>query len=52
MSTEEDKNCYLVLEDGSVFEGKSFGARRQIEGEIGEFFFFFLLIIIFLIYIN
>lgn len=30
-------NTYLVLEDGSVFFGKSFGADVSIDGEIGEF---------------
>ncbi|XP_023245236.1 CAD protein isoform X3 [Copidosoma floridanum] len=31
---EGNRSCYLVLEDGSVFPGQSFGARRQIDGEI------------------
>ena len=28
-------NCHLVLESGKVFSGKSFGAKKQVDGEIG-----------------
>lgn len=28
------KNAFLVLEDGTVFEGKSFGAQKTISGEV------------------
>ena len=26
--------CKLILEDGAVFHGKSFGAERSISGEV------------------
>lgn len=29
--------CYLVLEDGSVFPGTSFGVKKTIDGEVGKF---------------
>lgn len=28
--------CYLVLEDGTVFSGNSFGATKPIDGEVGK----------------
>lgn len=31
---EEQKSCYLVLEDGHVFAGKRFGAERNTMGEL------------------
>jgi len=31
------KTASLILEDGSVFEGYLFGAKRSSPGEIGEF---------------
>lgn len=34
MSEKEVKKLKLVLEDGSVFEGESFGAYRETEGEV------------------
>lgn len=30
------KIAYLLLEDGSVFPGRHFGAERPVDGEIGE----------------
>lgn len=30
-------DCYLLLEDNSVFTGKRFGANISVDGEIGEF---------------
>lgn len=30
----EDKKIYLCLEDGRVFEGKSFGAKGEVTGEL------------------
>lgn len=30
-------DCYLLLDDGSVYPGKRFGANVPVEGEIGEF---------------
>lgn len=41
MSAEKNKDCFLLLEDGSIFPGRSFGANRQIDGEVGELEFFF-----------
>ena len=32
----EKKSSYLVLEDGSIFEGTSFGAVCDSDGEIGK----------------
>ena len=31
------KTASLILEDGSVFEGYFFGAKRSSPGEVGEF---------------
>lgn len=31
-----DKPCYLVLEDGTIFSGTSFGANLDTEGEVGK----------------
>ncbi|CAH1967725.1 unnamed protein product [Acanthoscelides obtectus] len=35
-STEngDQQQCYLVLENGAVFPGKAFGARKPVDGEI------------------
>lgn len=41
MTEDDARPCYLVLEDGNVLQGKSFGAQKSIDGEIGEFFIFF-----------
>lgn len=30
--------CFLVLEDGSVLKGESFGAKKAIDGEVGRYF--------------
>ena len=32
---------YLLLEDGTLFQGYSFGANRDSDGEIGKFLFVF-----------
>lgn len=29
-------NAYLVLENGSVYEGKSFGSIQNTSGEVGK----------------
>lgn len=29
--------CFLVLEDGTVLKGESFGARKAIDGEVGMY---------------
>lgn len=34
----EDTYCYLVLENGAVFPGTVFGARREVDGEIGKIY--------------
>ena len=34
MSKRTDRKCTLVLEDGSVFSGQSFGAEVSIAGEV------------------
>jgi carbamoyl-phosphate synthase small subunit len=31
---QRDRKAYLVLEDGRIFEGASFGARREAKGEV------------------
>lgn len=28
--------CFLVLEDGTVLKGESFGAKRPVNGEVGK----------------
>lgn len=33
----DDEQCFLVLEDGSVFAGTVFGAKKPIDGEVGKF---------------
>lgn len=35
--TEKKSTCSLVLEDGSVLPGESFGAKIPADGEVGEF---------------
>ena len=34
-SIKEEKS-YLLLQDGTLFEGKSFGAQTHSDGEIGN----------------
>lgn len=41
--------CSLILADGSVFEGKSFGAQVPIEGEVGRYIILFINIIVILL---
>lgn len=36
MSSSTMTPCCLVLADGSVFPGKSFGAQVHTEGEVGK----------------
>lgn len=31
----DNQDCYLVLENGKSFPGKSFGAKECVDGEIG-----------------
>jgi hypothetical protein len=31
-----NRTSYILLEDGTVFKGDSFGASRETEGEIGS----------------
>lgn len=28
--------CYLVLEDGTTYPGEFFGAREEVDGEVGK----------------
>lgn len=35
LSCEVGPPCSLVLEDGSIFQGRSFGAQAPVEGEVG-----------------
>lgn len=30
------KACYLVLEDGSILTGETFGAEKPVDGEVGK----------------
>ena len=32
-----ESKSYLMLEDGTLFEGQSFGAHTDTDGEIGKF---------------
>lgn len=32
--------CSLVLADGSVFQGRSFGAQVPVEGEVGKYIYY------------
>ncbi|KAF7990987.1 hypothetical protein HCN44_000792 [Aphidius gifuensis] len=34
MCSESGKNCFLLLEDGTIFPGRSFGANSSIDGEV------------------
>lgn len=34
--TSDPKVCSLVLEDGTVLTGYTFGAEKQIDGEVGK----------------
>uniref|UniRef100_A0A0C9QZV9 R_1 protein n=1 Tax=Fopius arisanus TaxID=64838 RepID=A0A0C9QZV9_9HYME len=34
MCTEEKSNCYLLLNDGSILPGRSFGAIAPVDGEV------------------
>lgn len=33
---EKNVPCFLVLEDGTVLPGESFGAKKPVEGEVGK----------------
>ena len=33
----QERKAFLVLEDGTKFEGVGFGASKSIGGEVGEF---------------
>lgn len=35
--TEVNNPCFLVLEDGTTLQGETFGAKREVDGEIGEY---------------
>lgn len=34
---KNEVNCYLLLEDGTLLEGESFGADVEALGEVGRF---------------
>lgn len=34
--TKKQCTCSLVLEDGTVFTGESFGAKVPVDGEVGK----------------
>jgi carbamoylphosphate synthase small subunit len=34
MKSEDKQTCFLLLEDGTVLPGESFGARNHIDGEV------------------
>lgn len=36
VSDRISKTVYLLLEDGSVFAGRHFGAEKPVDGEVGE----------------
>lgn len=36
LTSEVGPPCSLVLADGSVFSGRSFGAPVPVEGEVGK----------------
>lgn len=38
MPVKDKKVCYLVLEDGTVFPGTSFGSETETDGEVGKLF--------------
>lgn len=35
--TKKKSTCSLVLEDGTILPGESFGAKIPVDGEVGEF---------------
>jgi hypothetical protein len=37
--------CSLVLEDGTVFTGESFGAEIPVDGEVGKLLLYFVVFI-------
>lgn len=34
--TQDHTPCYLILEDGTILEGQSFGAKIEVDGEVGK----------------
>lgn len=37
LTCEVGPPCSLVLADGSVFQGRSFGAQVPVDGEVGKY---------------
>ena len=37
MGDSSGKDVYLILEDGTEFKGKSFGADTTVYGEVGKY---------------
>jgi len=40
--TKKQCTCSLVLEDGTVFTGESFGAKIPVDGEVGKLVQYFV----------
>lgn len=36
MPVKDKSLCYLVLEDGTILPGRSFGAKIPTDGEVGR----------------
>ena len=36
MKSESKSTCFLLLEDGTVLPGEPFGAKNQVDGEVGK----------------
>lgn len=36
MPVKDKKLCYLVLEDGTILPGATFGAEIETDGEVGK----------------
>lgn len=43
--TKKQGTCSLVLEDGTVFTGESFGATIPVDGEVGKLVQYFVVFI-------
>lgn len=35
-NTNNSTPCFLILEDGTILEGQSFGSKNDIDGEVGK----------------
>lgn len=34
--SEQPLPCFLLLEDGTILAGESFGAKKHVDGEVGK----------------